>query len=319
MRIGRWGCCWVGVGVRFTHPNLRDFFIYSVTRRSSTKRSRNIQEILASEASLQTDKSMNWVSLTLRFGNQTKIQRSRHPGMDTSFPRRRERDPASRDGNNKFCPVGSGQSLVGWGELANPNIDSDGPMFPNPVLGFAPLTPTYPANMRIGRWDCCWGSFLTPTYATADRSMPSRIVNPPSRMMDSPFRIPHMPSRMVHLQWNIINPPLRMAHLQWHMPCLPWQPRQMQWQASHPPSRTRHVRRQSGHGRRHGPTGPQPRPTANHAPAEGAGSAVGRIIPFGSFVRSSMIASSICAWVRHLALRRSAPSRSAPQRSARSR
>nr|VFK65322.1 MAG: hypothetical protein BECKUNK1418G_GA0071005_10619 [Candidatus Kentron sp. UNK]VFK71498.1 MAG: hypothetical protein BECKUNK1418H_GA0071006_106910 [Candidatus Kentron sp. UNK] len=29
----------------------------------STKRSRNIKEILASEALLQTDKSMNWVSL----------------------------------------------------------------------------------------------------------------------------------------------------------------------------------------------------------------------------------------------------------------
>nr|VFK68673.1 MAG: hypothetical protein BECKUNK1418G_GA0071005_12601 [Candidatus Kentron sp. UNK]VFK73671.1 MAG: hypothetical protein BECKUNK1418H_GA0071006_12471 [Candidatus Kentron sp. UNK] len=68
--------------------------ISPLPRKSSTKRPRNIKEILASEASLQTDKSMNWVSLTLRFGNQTKIQRSRHPGMDTSFPRRRERDPA---------------------------------------------------------------------------------------------------------------------------------------------------------------------------------------------------------------------------------
>nr|VFK68039.1 MAG: hypothetical protein BECKUNK1418G_GA0071005_11884 [Candidatus Kentron sp. UNK]VFK71913.1 MAG: hypothetical protein BECKUNK1418H_GA0071006_10874 [Candidatus Kentron sp. UNK] len=39
-------------------------------------------------------------------------------------------------------------SRVGWGELANPNIDSDGPMFPNPVLGFAPLTPTYATAVR---------------------------------------------------------------------------------------------------------------------------------------------------------------------------
>nr|VFK07209.1 MAG: hypothetical protein BECKLPF1236B_GA0070989_100227 [Candidatus Kentron sp. LPFa] len=38
-------------------------FVSPLPRKSSTKRSRNIKEILASEASPQTDKSMNWVSL----------------------------------------------------------------------------------------------------------------------------------------------------------------------------------------------------------------------------------------------------------------
>ena len=61
--------------------------VRSLPGKSLTKRSRNIKEILASEASLQTDKSMNWVFLTLRFGNQTKIQRSRHPGMEAGIQR----------------------------------------------------------------------------------------------------------------------------------------------------------------------------------------------------------------------------------------
>lgn len=37
---------------------------------------------------------------------------------------------------------------VGWGELANPNIDSNGPMFSMPLLGFVPH-PNLRAESRV--------------------------------------------------------------------------------------------------------------------------------------------------------------------------